>query len=150
MEDRFEWNSSEKEGCGKYCSKCRGEVGGFTKRVDKEGLQSLLASKVHGTEEPLTVTDFMKVMKKARKEIFHANDVPPVKKESQIHAVCLQMVAAGIVTFKVKDLSKMGTEKVSKADLCIVCPNVTKKVEGKVRHRAGYLTEECWEGFNLG
>ena len=34
----------------------------------------------------------------------------------------------------------MGTEKVSKADLCIVCPNVTKKVGGRVRHRAGYLS----------
>ena len=71
----------------------------------------MLTREVHGTEDALTVADFMKAMKKARKEIFHANDVPLVKKKSQIHAVCLQMVAVGIVTFKIKDLSKMGTEK---------------------------------------
>ena len=68
--------------------------------------------------------------------------------ESQIHTVCLQMVAGGIILFKVNDLSKMGSEKVSKPDLSVYCPAVTSKVGG-VLHRLGYLSDKCWEGFNF-
>ena len=44
-----------------YCSKCLKEVGGIIKRVNKEGLQSMLADKVHGSSK--TIGQFVKLMK---------------------------------------------------------------------------------------
>ena len=43
MERKFEWTTDAgKTGCEHYCSHCRGDVKKFTKRVNKERLQSLL------------------------------------------------------------------------------------------------------------
>ena len=118
MEKKFEWKPTVKEACGDCCSKCRGEVPGFTKRVHKRGLISLLTHKVHGNDD-LSVNNFVKAVKQSRKTIFHKDDAPPTGQESQIHAVCLQMVAGGMISFKVKDQTKLGTKKVSKADLSV-------------------------------
>ena len=108
---------------------------------------SLLTQKVHGNPD-LTVSNFVKAVKQARKLIFHTDDVPPTGQESQIHAVCLQMGAAGMIAFKVKDQTKLGTEKVSKSDLSIFCPNVEVKVGDRMVWVVGYQSDECWEGFN--
>ena len=46
MERKFEWTTDAgKSGCAHYCSHCRGDVKKFTKRVNREGLQSLLTKK---------------------------------------------------------------------------------------------------------
>lgn len=146
MEKQFEWKSTAKEACS-CCSKCRGEVRTFTKRVHKGGLMSLLTQKVHGNPN-LTVSNFVKAVKQAIKLIFHQDDAPPNGQESQIHAVCLPMVAAGMISFKVKDQTKLGSEKVSKADLSVFCPNMEVKVGDCMLWVVGYQSDECWEGFN--
>ena len=146
MEKQFEWKPTAKEACG-CCSKCRGEVPKFTKRVHKGGLMSLLTQKVDGNPD-LTVSNFVKAVKQARKLIFHKDYAPPIGQESQIHAVCLQMVAAGMIAFRVKDQEKLGTDKVSKADLSVFCPNVEVEVGDRMVWVVGYQSDECWEGFN--
>ena len=83
----FEWRkSANKVGCEHRCSKCKNEVKGFTKWVDRGGLQSLLADKV--VNKDLAIRDFVKVLKKYSSGIFHNKDVPG-KDAGQIHAVCL-------------------------------------------------------------
>merc|ERR1711937_825358 len=102
-----------------------------TKRVHKGGLQSLLTQQVRGTDN-LSVRNFVKAMKQSRKSIFHDDDAPPTGRESKIHAVCLQLFAAGMISFKINDERMLGTEKVCAGDLSVICPNVEVKV-GVVR-----------------
>ena len=138
-----------KDGCKYYCPKCRGETKDFTKRIDKEELKSLLSQKVRGTRNALSVSEFVKVMKQSRKMIFHKDDAPKGGCESQIHAVCLQMIAGRIIALKVCDSTKVGTEKLSKKNVSVVCPNFERKRDGRTLYRIGFECDECWEGFNL-
>ena len=104
MENKFEWkNNSDKQECTHYCSKCRGDIKEFTKRVSKAGLQSLLTTKVLGAVDKLSVTDLMKVMKQARKTIFYKDDVPMIGREGQVHRLCLQMMARELIALRVTD-----------------------------------------------
>ena len=128
---------------------CRGDVKKFTKRVSKDGLQSLLTSKVQGAANKVTVRVFMKTMKRARKTIFHRDDVPPLTNQSQIHAVGLQMIAGGLLALKVKDPTKVGTDKLNGAHLCVVCPNARYTKDGNTLCAPAYMRDECWKGFNL-
>ena len=52
--------------------------------------------------------DFLKAMKREGKTIFHRDDVPPLRNQSQIHAVCLQVIAGGLLALKVIDATKVG------------------------------------------
>ena len=71
MERKFEWRTDAgKTGCEHYCSHCRGDVKKFTKRVNKEGIQSLLTKKVQGAADKVPVGEFLKAMKRERKAIF--------------------------------------------------------------------------------
>ena len=45
--------------------------------------------------------------------------------QSQTYAVYLQMIAGGLLALKVKDATKVGTDKLKGAHLCVVCPNAT-------------------------
>ena len=108
---------------------------------------SLLTQKVHGNPD-LTVSNFVKAVKQATKLIFQTDDAPSTGQESQIHAVCLQRVAAGMIAFRVKDQEKLGTDKVSKADLSIFCPNVEVEDGDRMVWVVGYQSDECWEDFN--
>ena len=63
---------------GHYCSKCRGDIKKSTKRVNKEGLQSLLTTKVQGAADKVPVQEFLKAVKQEMKTIFHRDDVPPL------------------------------------------------------------------------
>ena len=90
-----------------YCSKCLKEVGGIIKRVNKEGLQSMLADKVHGSSK--TIGQFVKLMKAHKGVILHEDDVPG-REMGQVHALCLQMIAKGIIQLKVDDKTKIGTD----------------------------------------
>ena len=89
---------ASKVGYKHYCSKCHRDVGNFTKRVHKVGLQSLLTTKVLGTGDALSVTRFVKAMKQSRNTIFHNDDVPQIGMASQIHGVWLQMIAGGVLS----------------------------------------------------
>ena len=54
IEEYFEWErANDKRDCMHYFSKCLKEVGGFTKRVNMEGLQSMLEDKVPGSSKTI-------------------------------------------------------------------------------------------------
>ena len=120
----FEWEKyPNKTDCEKYCSKCKDNgsaVKDFTKRVRKAGVQSLLCEKVDGAK--VTVAGFIKLLKKNKDLIFHKDDVPKGKRVGQIHGLFLQLVAKGIISYEVKDHTKIGTDKLRQEDLFVVCP----------------------------
>ena len=97
----------------------------------------------------MPVGEFLKAVKRQRKAIFHRDDVPPVNNQSQIHAVCLQMIAGGPMALKVKDATKVGTEKLNGAHLCVVCPNANYVKNGNTLCALAYLRDNCWRRFNL-
>ena len=53
------------------------------------------------------------------------------------------------MALKVKDNTKLGTEKLNGAHLCVVCPNVRYAKNGNTLCAPAYLKDECWKGFNL-
>ena len=98
IERYFEWETSaDKPSCPKHCSKCRGEIADATGRIKKVCWQSVLTEAINGAPGGVSVGGFLKTLKKARKKLFHKDDVPKGLSMSQVHAVCLQMVARGIV-----------------------------------------------------
>ena len=109
----------------------------------------MLTTKVQGAVDKVPVREFLKAVKRERKTIFHRDDVPPLTNQSQIHAVCLQMVAGGILALKVKDATKVGTDKLNGAHLCVVCPNAKYAKDGNTLCAPAYMRDECWKGFNL-
>ena len=77
MERKFEWTTGfGKTGCEYYCSHYRGGVRKFTKRVNKEGLQSLL-TKIQEAADKVPVGEFLKSVKQERKTIGDRDAVPP-------------------------------------------------------------------------
>ena len=53
---------------------------------------------------------------------------------SQVHAVCLQMIARGIISMNVTDRTKVGTEKITRTDLTVTWSRIKLNVDG----------DECW------
>ena len=148
IESYFEWVSDpDKPECGDFCSKCNNKVPDFTKRVNKEALQSLLCEKVDGSK--ITVGGFVKLLKRNKAAIFHKDDVPKNNKTGQIHGLCLQLVATGMITFEVTDRSKIGTKKFTKADLSLVCPKMKETINGNEHWNQGYRIDRLWSGMNL-
>ena len=43
--------------------------------------------------------------------------------QSQMHAVCPQMISGGLIALKAKDTTKVGTNKLNGVHLCVICPN---------------------------
>ena len=97
IERYFEWETSATQlSCPKYCSECRGEIADATGRIKKVCWQSVLTKVVSGVTGGGSVASFLKTLKKARKDLFHKDDVPKGKDMSQVHAVCLQIAQEGI------------------------------------------------------
>ena len=150
IERKFEWEwCPTKDDCGDYCSKCCNngkEAKDFTKRVNKRGLQALLADKVRSSELP--VKEFMQTLKKWKATVFHKDDVPG-RDVKQVHAVALQLIAARMIALKMKTKSKIGTDKARKEDLVVFCPNDSRMNEGEEYCRPGYTIDRLWKGFIL-
>ena len=85
--------------------------------------------------------------KSARDRKVH--NLPKNKKTGQIHALFLQLIAKGIITYDVKDHTKIGTEKLRQDDLFLICPKKRVMVEGIKCCRPGYVVDSMWEGMNL-
>ena len=95
------------------------------------------------------VAGFIKLLKKNKDLIFHKDDVPTGKKVGQIHGLFLQLIAKGIISYEVKDHTKIGTEKLRQEDLFLVCPKKKVQLEGIECCRPGYMVDSMWEGMNL-
>ena len=114
--------------------------------MNKEGLQSLLADKVHGSSK--TIGQFVKLMKAHKGLIFHEDDVPG-REMGQVHALCLQMIAKGIIVLKVDDKTKVGTDKTTRRELAATCPIVKRARNGLTYCYESYRMDEMWEGINV-
>ena len=121
----------------------------ITKRVNKEGLQSLLTTEVQRAAEKVPVRKFLKAMKQERKTTFHRDDLPPLTNQNQISSVCLQMISGGLMALKVKEVTKVGTDKLNGGHLCVVCPNTKYTKDGNTLCAPAYMRDECWNRFNL-
>ena len=67
---------------------------------------------------------------------------------SQVHAVALQMVAAGMIDLAVKDKTKVGTEAMSKANILIRTKVTNIERDGKQYCTPTYMVDTKWEGIN--
>jgi len=67
---------------------------------------------------------------------------------SQLHAVALQMVAAGMIELAVKDRTKVGTETMSKANIVIRTKVTNIKRDGKRYSTPTYMVDANWEGIH--
>ena len=68
MERYFEWETSgNKQDCVHYCSRCLGDTKKLTKRVNRQGVMSLLVQRVHGSDKDVTLRDLVRSMKESRK-----------------------------------------------------------------------------------
>ena len=93
IEMHFEWRrSANKVGCEHCCPKCKNEVKDVTKRLDRVGLQSLLADKV--VNKDLAISDFVKVLKKYKLGIFTARMCPEKMLIRSTQCVCNWLLRA--------------------------------------------------------
>ena len=109
---------------------------------------SLLVQRVHGSDKDVTLRDLVRSTKESRKTLFHRDDVPS-QGVGQIHALCLQLIAAGIISLAVTDRSRIGTDKMSSKVVAVTCPNVKRAKDGNTYCYPGYMVDDLWEGFNL-
>ena len=109
---------------------------------------SLLVQRVRGSDKDVTLRDLVRSMKESRKILFHRDDVP-LQGVGQIHALCLQLIAAGIISLAVTDRSKIGKEKMSSKVVAVTCPTVKRAKDGNTYCYPGYMVDDLWEGFNL-
>ena len=142
METYFERESRPKTECGQFCSYCLGQIKGFTKRVYKKKLISLISAKLLNSTK-VTCKAFVNALKSEKQTIFHEKDVSG-KKMFQIHALGLQLVAKGIIALSISDTTKIGTKDLCGNHLIVVLPNVDD--DGILM--PAYLVDKCWEGLN--
>ena len=64
----------------------------------------------------------------------------------KIHAVCLQMLAKGIIGLDVSSSANVGTDKFTNADVIVTLPNAKAEDDGVELH--AYSLPECWEGMS--
>lgn len=151
IEKYFEWEQTPKTACGRFCSYCLGQCGNFTKRVNKDGVISFLSTKIV-RDDDFKFSDLSKTMKSSREQLFYEDDVPKGKQPpmGQFHALSLQLFAKGILALKVKDDSKIGTNKLQRLDLTVVAPLGRTTIRpGLVVSQPAYLISSNWTGFNL-
>ena len=77
IERYFEWETSAtKSSFPKHCLKCRGEIADATGRIKKVCWQSVLTEAVSDVTGGVSVASFLKTLEKAKKNLFHKDDVP--------------------------------------------------------------------------
>ena len=106
--------------------------------IKKVCWQSVLTESVSGVTEMVGVASFLKTLKKEKKQLFHRDD-----------AVCLQMVAKGIISMNVTDRTKVGTDKITRKDVAVTCPRAKRCVDGDECWCPGFMADELWEELNL-
>ncbi|KAL7529642.1 hypothetical protein ACHAWF_003062 [Thalassiosira exigua] len=113
MERFFEQDrpESERTPCRHYCSFCTGGHDELTGVFRRKELSGLLVSKCFNGSSP-THKDFPKFIKGVKNDIYEPGEAPD-EVVGPIHALCLQMVANGIVDLAISDAGRfhIGTDK---------------------------------------
>ena len=109
MERHFDWETSGiKQECVHHCSRCLRDTEKPTKWVNMQGVMPLLLRRVHGSDKDVTLRDLVRNMKEPRKKTmyFYRDDVWLLG-VGQTHALCLQLIAADIISLVATDQSKI-------------------------------------------
>ena len=83
-------------------------------------------------------------MKEKKSYIWSDADVPK-KNMGRIHALCLQMMAKGIIGFAPASSANVRTDKFSNANVVVTLPNATAGEDGVLLH--AYSLPESWHGM---
>ncbi len=130
----------QKEVCAGYCSYCKKDNNTTGGRVQKEILTNLLTRLFMGHAP--TSKGLVKVIKLHKEKIYQSNDVPN-RLMGPIHALCLQLIANGMILLLVhNDKQAM----IGKTDLRT--SHVVLKLQFE-NDTAAVLIDRYWDGFNL-
>ena len=127
-----------------FCSHCLGHTKQFTGLFHKRKLVSVLTTKIFShTKAPPDYKDFIKSIKQKKEFIFHENNVPK-KSMGPIHALLLQLVAKGIISVSISDVSKIGTDKLISKHV-VICLSNTVDADGITM--PAHMIDSLWEGL---
>ena len=87
---------------------------------------------------------FIKSIKENKTFIFHENHVPN-KQMGPIHALVLQLLAKGIISVGVSDVSKIGSDKLNATHIVITLPNA---IDSEGITMPAHMIEDLWDGLN--
>ena len=141
----FEAEPTPKSDCGQFCSYCLGHTKLYAGVFYKRKLVSILTTKIFsGSNKAPHYKSFIKTIKQYKEYIFHEEHIPK-KKTGPIHALVLQLLAAGIISVGISDVSKIGTDKLNASHVVITLPNAMD--EDGIAMPA-HMIDELWDGLN--
>ena len=130
----------QREACGNKCLKCRG-IKELTGMIYRQKLTSCLVSFCsRGTME--TPTTLVKFVKDNKDTIFHKNNVPR-RSIGPIHALCLQLVASGIIHLCISESNR---NKIGKTDIGLHSVVVGL---GKTNGEPNVMIDKYWEQLSV-
>jgi hypothetical protein len=124
--------------CGHKCSYCKRDNSSFMGRINRTRKTGLLISFCSGKMQSSAA--LMKVVKTKKNEIYRN---VPHRLMGPIHALCLQLVATGILELGISDKNK---NLIGKTDLT---PKSIIVKLGIVNGEPSVLLDNYWEGLSL-
>ena len=141
LENYFEHpDGRQREACRNKCRKCSG-IKELTGMIYRQKLTSCLVSFCsRGTME--TPTTLVKFVKDNKDTIFHKNNVPR-RSIGPIHALCLQLVASGIIHLCISESNR---NKIGKTDIGLHSVVVGL---GKTNGEPNVMIDKYWEQLSV-
>jgi hypothetical protein len=141
MEKYFEDPDSARsyEACQNMCSKCNSSFNHITGRIDRNRAASLLVA--YCASKKPTSGELVKFVKAKQKDIFPEDSM--LKYVGTIHAFCMQLIANGILLFRISDEKKYLIGKKELSPKSVVLELATKHGE------VCALIESNWVGMRL-
>jgi superfamily II DNA helicase RecQ len=136
-------SNSDAGPCINHCSKCLGDCAQFTGLIYRRRLQSLLTITFLSGKE-ISGAGLLTKLKKSKAEFFHEDHIPGDHDAAPIHALALQLVAAGILEFDLNDKSKAGTKKLSEKN-AILKLGITDDGDGN--EMPAFMLDSSWIGI---
>ena len=146
---KFEWTTGAAKRVRALLQKVQRRRGEVREASQQKRATALLTTKVQGAAGKASVSEFMEAMKRERKTIFHRDDVSTMNNQSQMQGVCLQIIVRGLLALKIRDPKKAGTDKLSRAGLCVTCSDKSWTMDRNTLWVPAYMRDECWKRFNL-
>ncbi|KAL7524738.1 hypothetical protein ACHAWF_002535 [Thalassiosira exigua] len=128
--------------CGHYCSYCTGGHDELTGTFRRKELCGLLVSKCFNGTQP-SHKDFIRFIKSVKNEIYEPGESPD-KVMGPIHALCLQLVANGIVDLSIAEAARfnIGTNKLN-ADAVVLKLGVSSS------GMPAFMDDSNWSGMTF-